>query len=94
MLCILADSQSWIYGGKRDDEFDFRPAKFGGHSGREFHQTIGFESLKFSARIKSVYRFESQQLVVYLPLAIIVHFTLTEVGFSDFPRDKAVERAM
>lgn len=67
MLYILADSQSWIYGGKRDDEFDFRPAKFGGHSGRKVHQIIGFESLKFSARIKSVYKFESQQLIMYLP---------------------------
>lgn len=61
------DSQSWIYGGKRDDEFDFRPAEFGEHLGKEGIWTVGIESLNFSARTKSGYRFESQQLVVYLP---------------------------
>lgn len=73
--------------GRRDDEFDFRPAKFGGHLGREVHQALGFESLTFSVRTRCGCRFESQQLVVYLPVNITVNFTLAEVGFSDFPRD-------
>lgn len=41
-------------------------------------------TVKFSGRTRSSYRFESQQLVVYLPLNITVKFMLAEMGFQIF----------
>lgn len=87
---LLVDPQSWAYRCKRGDEFDFRLAKFGGRPGREGHQALGVQSLKFGERTRSGYGFGSQQLAVYLPLNIMVDFVLPATGFSDFPRGKAV----
>lgn len=57
---------------------DFRPTKLEGHPGREVHQVLRFLSLKFSARTRTWYRFESQQLVIFT----IKHYSELYVGSS------------